>query len=209
MSYYIGATGETIFEELIDSSTSNIVIANQINLDAGPLSDALQEIITDAAGTALGDLIGETTQVPSALGQSLITLSALGLLAYNKLNRTSVQDVDSMVYSADYSSILTPGMFDDRVRIRYDSNQFSNVSYNVGGVKKGEILTSRLNLLPVDSNNIDLYTSTGKVGIGTATPATPLHIYNATNNILRLQTASVDGTNSIEFVRGNTTDPSK
>jgi len=207
MSYYIGATGETIFEELIDSSTSNIVIANQINLDAGPLSDALQEIITDAAGTALGDLIGETTQVPSALGQSLITLSALGLLAYNKLNRTSVQDVDSMVYSADYSSILTPGMFDDRVRIRYDSNQFSNVSYNVGGVKKGEILTSRLNLLPVDSNNIDLYTSTGKVGIGTATPATPLHIYNATNNILRLQTASVDGTNSIEFVRGNTTDP--
>ena len=207
MSYYIGATGEYIWEELLDNATSNVVISNHINLDAGPLTDAAQQIITDAAGTALGELIGTTTQVPSALGQALITLSALGLLAYNKLNRTAVQDVDSMVYSADYASALTPGMFDDRVRIRYDTNQFSNVFYTVDGVKKGEILTSRINLLPVDSNNIDLYTSTGKIGIGTATPATPLHIYNATNNILRLQTAPVDGTASIEFVRGNITDP--
>jgi hypothetical protein len=207
MSYYIGATGEYIWEELLENTTSNVIIANNINLDAGPLSDALQDIITDAAGTALGDLIGETTQVPSALGQALITLSSLGLLAYNKLNRTAVQDVDSMVYSADYASILTPGMFDDRVRIRYDTNYFSNAFYYVGGVKKGEILTSRINLLPVDTTNTDLYTLTGKVGIGIATPATPLHIYNATNNILRLQTAPVDGTNSIEFVRGSTTDP--
>jgi len=206
MSYYIGAKGEYIWEELLDNATSNVIIANNINLDAGPLSDALQDIITDAAGTALGDLIGETTQVPSALGQALITLSSLGLLAYNKLNRTAVQDVDSMVYSADYASILTPGMFDDRVRIRYDSNQFSNAFYYDGTTKKGEILTSRLNLLPVDSTNIDIYTLTGKVGIGITSPATQLHLY-ATNNILRLQTAPVDGTNSIEFVRGSTTDP--
>jgi hypothetical protein len=154
---YIGATGLDTFTDAIDTlsssfaidilntsnyilETSNIlvntktnaVIANTINLDAGPLSDALQEIITDAAGTVLGDLIGETTQVPSALGQSIITLSALGLLAYNKLNRTSVQDVDSMVYSEDYASILTPVLFDDRVRIRYDSNNFSNVFYYEG-----------------------------------------------------------------------------
>jgi hypothetical protein len=206
MSYYIGATGEYIWEELLDNATSNVVIANHINFDANPLTDAAQQIITDSAGTALGELIGSTTQVPSALGQALITLSALGLLAYNKLNRTAVQDVDSMVYSADYASILTPGMFDDRVRIRYDSNQFSNAFYYEGGVKKGEILTSRLNLLPVDSNNIDIYTLTGKVGIGITSPATQLHLY-ATNNILRLQTAPVDGTNSIEFVRGSTTDP--
>ena len=207
MSYYIGATGEYIWEELLENTTSNVIISNHINLDAGPLTDAAQQIITDTAGTALGELIGTTTQVPSALGQALITLSALGLLAYNKLNRTAVQDVDSMVYSADYASVLTPGMFDDRVRIRYDSNHFSNVFYYDGGVKKGEILTSRLNLLPVDSNNIDIYTSTGKIGIGTAAPATPLHIYHATNNILRLQTAPVDATTSIEFVRGSIADP--
>ena len=206
MSYYIGATGEYIWEELLDNATSNVAIANHINLDAGPLTEAAQQIITDAAGTALGELIGSTTQVPSALGQALITLSALGLLAYNKLNRTAVQDVDSMVYSADYASILTPGMFDDRVRIRYDSNYFSNAFYYEDNVKKGEILTSRINLLPVDSNNIDLYTLTGKVGIGITSPATQLHLY-ATNNILRLQTAPVDGTNSIEFVRGSITDP--
>jgi hypothetical protein len=205
MSYYIGATGEYIWEELLENTTSNVIIANNINLDAGPLSDAVQQIITDSAGTALGELIGQTTQVPSALGQSLITLSALGLLAYNKLNRTSVQDVDSMVYSADYSSVLTPAMYDDRVRIRYDNNYFSNAIYYDGATKKGEILTSRINLLPVDSNNIDLYTSTGKIGIGTASPATPLHIYHATDNILRLQTAT-NGNVSIEFVRGTDID---
>jgi hypothetical protein len=206
MSYYIGATGEYIWDELLDNATSNVAIANHINLDAGPLSDAIQQVITDAAGTALEGLIGDTTQVPSALGQSLITLSALGLLSYNKLNRTSVQDVDSMVYSEDYASILTPGMFDDRVRIRYDNNYFSNAIYYEDNVKKGEILTSRINLLPTDSNNIDLYTLSGKVGIGITSPSTQLHLY-ATNNILRLQTAPVDGTNSIEFVRGSITDP--
>ena len=207
MSYYIGATGEYIWEELLDNATSNVVIANNINFDAGPLTDAIQETITDALGTAVGELIAPITEVPSATGVGVVALTALGLLSYYKLNRTAVQDVDSMVYSADYASTLTPGMFDDRVRIRYDTNQFSNVFYTVGGIKKGEILTSRINLLPVDSNNIDLYTSTGKIGIGTATPATSLHTYHATNNILRLQTAPVDGTASIEFVRGNTTDP--
>jgi hypothetical protein len=207
MSYYIGATGEYIWDELLDNATSNVIVANNINFDAGPLTDAIQETITDALGTAIGELIQPITEVPSATGVGVVALTALGLLSYYKLNRTAVQDVDSMVYSADYASTLTPGMFDDRVRIRYDNNQFSNAFYYVDGVKKGEVLTSRINLLPVDSNNIDIYTSTGKIGIGTATPVTPLHVYNATNNILRLQTAPVDGTNSIEFVRGNTTDP--
>jgi hypothetical protein len=206
MSYYIGATGEYIWEELLENATSNVVISNNINFDATPLTDAIQQTITDALGTAVGELIAPITEVPSATGVGVVALTALGLLSYYKLNRTAVQDVDSMVYSADYASILTPGMFDDRVRIRYDSNQFSNAFYYEGGVKKGEILTSRINLLPTDTTNIDIYTLTGKVGIGIATPSTPLHLY-ATNNILRLQTAPVDGTNSIEFVRGSTSDP--
>jgi hypothetical protein len=201
MSYYIGATGEYIWDELLDNATSNVVIANHINLDAGALTEAAQQIITDSLGTAVGELIAPITEVPSATGVGVVALTALGLLSYYKLNRTAVQDVDSMVYSADYASVLTPGMFDDRVRIRYDSNQFSNAFYYAGGVKKGEILTSRINLLPVDSNNIDLYTLTGKVGIGTATPSTQLHIYHATDSILRLGTAT-NGKASIEFVRG-------
>ena len=205
MSYYIGATGEYIWEELLDNATSNVVIATNINFDANPLTEAIQQTITDALGTAVGELIAPITEVPSATGVGVVALTALGLLSYYKLNRTAVQDVDSMVYSADYASILTPGMYDDRVRIRYNTNQFSNAFYYDGATKKGEILTSRINLLPVDSNNIDLYTSTGKIGIGTATPATPLHIYHATDNILRLQTAT-NGKVSIEFARGTNID---
>ena len=205
MSYYIGATGEYIWEELLENTTSNVVISNNINFDATPLTDAIQQTITDNLGTALGELIQTPTQVASSTGVGVISLTALGLLSYYKLNRTAVQDVDSMVYSADYSSILTPGMFDDRVRIRYDNNWFSNAFYYVGGIKKGELLTSRINLLPVDSNNIDIYTSTGKIGIGTATPVTPLHVYNATSANIRLETGAT-GTASIDFQRGTIND---
>ena len=162
MSYYIGATGEYIWEELLENTTSNVIIATNINFDAGPLTDAIQETITDALGTAVGELIAPVTEVPSATGVGVVALTALGLLSYYKLNRTAVQDVDSMVYSADYASILTPGMFDDRVRIRYDTNWFSNSFYYEEGVKKGELLTYRpeqgSNILNLDATNIKLGT---------------------------------------------------
>jgi hypothetical protein len=35
---------------ILVNTKSNVAIPNQINLDAGPLSDTLQEIITDTAG---------------------------------------------------------------------------------------------------------------------------------------------------------------
>jgi hypothetical protein len=219
MSYYIGATGEYIWEELLENTTSNVVISNNINFDATPLTDAIQQTITDNLGTALGELIQTPTQVASSTGVGVISLTALGLLSYYKLNRTSVQDVDSMVYSADYSSILTPGMFDDRVRIRYDNNWFSNAFYYEGGVKKGEILTYRpeqgSNILNLDANNIKLGTINNarlpanygtKLGIGT-TPisTTDLHVYNATTANLLLETGAT-GTSSIDFQRGTIND---
>ena len=252
MSYYIGATGEYIWEELLENTTSNVIIATNINFDAGPLTDAIQETITDALGTAVGELIAPVTEVPSATGIGVVALTALGLLSYYKLNRTAVQDVDSMVYSADYASILTPGMFDDRVRIRYDTNWFSNSFYYEGGVKKGELLTYRpeqgSNILNLDATNIKLGTIENarlpadisvttlagsgsniidikatnligtienarfptnygtQLGIGTS-PAenTNLHIYNADNPTIRLE-AGANGTPGIEFQRGATND---
>ena len=219
MSYYIGATGETIFEELIDSSASNVVIATSINFDTTPLTDAIQQTITDTLGTAVGELIAPITEVPSATGVGVISLTALGLLSYYKLNRTAVQDVDSMVYSADYSSILTPGMFDDRVRIRYDTNWFSNAYYYDGTTKKGEILTYRpeqgSNILNLNATNIKLGTINNarlpanygtKLGIGTSPIASAdLHIYDATNANLLLETGAT-GTASIELQRGTIND---
>jgi hypothetical protein len=219
MSYYIGATGEYIWEELLENTTSNVVISNNINFDATPLTDAIQQTITDNLGTALGELIQTPTQVASSTGVGVISLTALGLLSYYKLNRTSVQDVDSMVYSADYSSILTPGMFDDRVRIRYDNNWFSNAFYYVGGIKKGEILTYRpeqgSNILNLDATNIKLGTINNarlpqnyglKLGIGTTPVATTdLHIYDATSANLLLETGGA-GTASIDFQRGTIND---
>lgn len=65
-------------------------------------------------------------------------------------------------------------------------------------------LKSRLNLLPTGTSDVDVYTSTGKIGIGT-TPTKTLHTYHATDNILRLGTAT-NGTASIEFVKGTDLD---
>jgi hypothetical protein len=124
-----------------------------------------------------------------------------------------------MVYSADYSSILTPGMFDDRVRIRYDTNWFSNAFYYEGGVKKGEILTYRpeqgSNILNLDATNIKLGTIENtrlptnygtQLGIGISPVVnTKLHIYDATNSIIRLET-DAGGQAGIEFQRGTRND---
>ena len=65
-------------------------------------------------------------------------------------------------------------------------------------------LKSRLNLLPTGTSDVDVYTSTGKIGIGT-TPETTLQTYHATDNILRLETGTT-GTNSIQFRRGAVND---
>ena len=65
-------------------------------------------------------------------------------------------------------------------------------------------LKSRINFLPTGTSDVDVYTSTGQVGIGT-TPEVKLHTYHATSNILRLETGTT-GTNSIEFRRGTAID---
>ena len=53
----------------------------------------------------------------------------------------------------------------------------------------------------------NIYYSVGNVGIGTATVSTPLHIYNPSSYIIRLQTET-SGTPSNELIRGTTTDAS-
>lgn len=63
-------------------------------------------------------------------------------------------------------------------------------------------LKSRLNLLPTGTSDVDVYTSTGKIGIGTTpAPYVPLHIYHATDSIARIQSGT-SGTSSIQFIRG-------
>jgi hypothetical protein len=116
------------------------------------------------------------------------------------------------------NSVLAEQPIDDRRNRRragvigtgeYDTSIFTTASATETNTDTGEIITystlkSRLNLLPTGTSDIDIYTSTGQVGIGTA-PTAKLHTYHATNNILRLET-STTGTNSIEFRRGTAND---
>ena len=91
-----------------------------------------------------------------------------------------------------------------------DTSQFTttNVSYTdttdpvLNETITYKQLKSRLNLLPTGTSDVDIYTSTGKIGIGT-TPAsyTPLHIYHATDSTIQIQSGTT-GKSSIQFVRG-------
>ena len=92
-----------------------------------------------------------------------------------------------------------------------DTTQFTttNVSYTDTTDTTTETITykqlkSRLNLLPTGGGDVDIYTATGSLGIGT-TPLTNLDTFHATDNILRLGTA-ISGQNSIEFKRGTDID---
>jgi hypothetical protein len=63
-------------------------------------------------------------------------------------------------------------------------------------------LKSRLNLLPTGSSDVDIYTNTGKIGIGTTpTSDRQLHIYNGTYGVARIQSGT-SGKSAIEFVNG-------
>lgn len=90
-----------------------------------------------------------------------------------------------------------------------DTTQFTttNVSYTDTTDTSDETITykqlkSRLNLLPTGTSDVDIYTSTGKIGIGTTPTADrQLHIYNETYGVARIQ-AGTSGKSAIEFVRG-------
>ena len=56
-------------------------------------------------------------------------------------------------------------------------------------------------------NHVAINRTDGMIGIGTVSPATPLHIYNATSATLRIQTTTTTDA-SIELIRGTTTDAS-
>jgi hypothetical protein len=137
----------------------------------------------------------------------------------NKLDRSSVQDVNSMVYTDKSQSTVNNIYWTDKVKIRYDNNWFSNAFYYEGGVKQGEILTYRpeqgSNILNLNATNIKLGTINNarlpenyglKLGIGTSPVATTdLHIYDATSANLLLETGAT-GTASIDFQRGTISD---
>ena len=101
------------------------------------------------------------TDVLSATG-ALVPLGVIGELKMNKLDRSSVQDENSMVYTDKSQSTVNNIYWTDKVKIRYDNNWFSNAIYYEGTVKKGEILTYRpeqgINILNLNATNIKLGT---------------------------------------------------
>jgi hypothetical protein len=114
------------------------------------------------------------------------------------------------------NSVLAEQPIDDRRNRRrqgvigvneYDTGTFTNTTATETNTDTGEVITypvlkSRLNLLPTGTSDVDVYTSTGKIGIGTTpAPYTPLHIYHATDSTIQIQSGT-SGKSSIQFVRG-------
>jgi hypothetical protein len=156
--------------------------------------------------------IGETINITKAQlgggtgGNLVLTVGSLGTLkTWTELRATYLQGKIEGIETKGRRKGGVIGAND------IDTTQFTttNVSYTDTTDVNNETITykqlkSRLNLLPTGTSDIDIYTSTGQVGIGTA-PTAQLHTYHATANRLLLETGTT-GTNSIEFRRGTATD---
>jgi hypothetical protein len=82
------------------------------------------------------------------------------------------------------------------------SNIYTNVitNYVNGSVNTSPVISSQWT-----TSGVKIYYNQGNIGIGTIDPIVPLHIYNATNARLLLDTTT-SGTASLEFRRGVGTD---
>jgi hypothetical protein len=220
---YVGATGLKT-TDLIEEAEEKSLLASIVNSATDVITDEIKGRVEDAilsyfdTAAAAAEWRPSVTDVLSATG-ALVPLGVLGELKMNKLDRSSVQDVNSMVYTDKSQSTVNNIYWTDKVKIRYDNNWFSNAFYYEGGVKKGEILTYRAeqgsNILNLDANNIKLGTINNarlptnygtQLGIGTSPVATTdLHIYDATTANLLLETGAT-GTSSIDFQRGTIND---
>ena len=156
--------------------------------------------------------IGETISITKSQlgggtgGNLILSVSFLGTLdTWTQLRGTYIQDKITGIDTKQRRKAGVIGADD------IDTTQFTttDITYTNTTEPDNETITykqlkSRLNLLPTGTSDIDVYTSTGKIGVGT-TPETQIHTYDATNNIMRLGTAT-NGATSIEFRRGTDVD---
>ena len=154
---YIGATGLKT-TDLIEEVEEKSLLASLVNSATDVITDDIRGRVEDAilsyfdTAAAAAEWRPSVTDVVSATG-TIVQLGVLGELKMNKLDRSSVQDVNSMVYTDKSQSTDNNKFWTDKVKIRYDNEWFSNAIYYEGAIKKGEILTSRINLLYFEFTN--------------------------------------------------------
>jgi hypothetical protein len=180
---YIGETGLKT-TDLIEETEEKSLLTSIINSATDVITDDMKGRVEDAilsyfdSAAAAAEWKPSITDVISATGE-IIQLGVLGELKMNKLDHSSVQDENSMVYTDKSQSTDNNLFWTDKVKIRYDNEWFSNAIYYEGSVKKGEILTYRAekgsNILNLDATNIKLGTidkdrlpsNLNNIGIGT------------------------------------------
>ena len=100
---YIGATGLKT-TDLIEEAEEKSLLASIINSATDVITDDIRGRVEDAilsyfdTAAAAAEWRPSVTDVLSATGE-IVQLGVLGELKMNKLDRSAVQDVDSMVYT--------------------------------------------------------------------------------------------------------------
>jgi hypothetical protein len=208
---YGGAVGVYEVEEL--TQYAGVILNMEIYLDGG-IKRA--RVINLVSGGNRVWVVGDQIQIPKStkLGGYVAGAGTIDLL---KIDVVSIYNPLEVV-DETISQLLTEQADEDRRDRRrkgvigageYDSTTLTTTTETETNSITGEIITyntlkSRLNLLPTGASDVDVYTSTGKIGVGT-TPETPLHTYHTTNNILRIATAD-NGEASLELKRGTDVD---
>ena len=211
---YGGAVGVYEVEGL--TQYAGVILNMEIYLDTGVKK---ARIINVVAGGSRTWVVGDQIQIPKStkLGGYVAGAGTIDLL---KINVSVIYNPLEAVDITINDLLTEQGEEDRRNRRRKgvigvneisDTNAFALTTETETNTITGESITyntlkSRINLLPTGTNDVDIYTSTGKVGIGTIASST-LHLYNATAPSIRLETATA-GASSIVFQRGATNDVS-
>ena len=177
-----------------------------ISIDATPIA-SVENVENIGTNTFT---VGETITITKAQlgggtgGDLVLSVASLGTLKQWTEYRTSY--LQTKISGIDTKNRRKQGVIgaDD-----IDTTQFTttDVSYTNTTEPTAESITykqlkSRLNLLPTGTSDVDVYTSTGKIGIGTTPTADrQLHIYNETYGVARIQSGT-SGKSAIEFVNG-------
>jgi hypothetical protein len=207
---YAGAVGFYEVEGL--TQYAGVVLNMEIYLDTGVKKARIVNVVS--GGNRVW-VVGDQIQIPKSTKLGGYAGGGGGDLL--KINVSTIYNPLEVV-DTQINDLLTEQTEEDRRDRRrkgvigtseYDATTLTTASATETNTITGEVITyntlkSRLNLLPTGTSDVDVYTSTGKIGIGT-TPTKTLHTYHATDNILRLGTAT-NGTASIEFVKGTDLD---
>jgi hypothetical protein len=189
-------------------TTSNVTFAqlnvDNIRIDGNTISSTNTDgnITIDPAGTGTIELVGATNVTGAISATGELIQYGQGASAYQYVNRTNTSDIQTKYYQVDATGITTSrGTSTGSYAHVTDSGNYDLwLSSLSSGGTGGKIVLDADNVQANGAisatQGATLATSSGNVGVGSASPFGLLHLYQTGNTILSFANAETGNTSS-------------